>query len=216
MGIKIFIAEDHKVVRRGLREFLQNEPDFTIAGEAEDGQQIIDLLLSGVEGDVLLTDLNMPGMDGIQLAKLVQEKYPALKVILLTVMEEEEHIQQAFQAGIMSYIFKTADPQELIYAVRQVADGKSYFCSGLSVKLMKRIAELDRDQSLKCTNIEFSERELDVLRLIADGFTNEEAADKLFTSRRTVEGHRQAMIDKTGSRNSLALIRFAVQHGLLK
>lgn len=216
MGIKILIAEDHHVVRRGLREFLQDEPDFTIAGEAEHGQQIVDMLMGGMEIDVLLTDLSMPVMDGIQLTKTVGDKFPNVKVVLLTVMEEEEHIQQAFQAGIKSYVFKTADPQELVYAVRQVANGKTYLCSGLSDQLMRRIGGWQTDKAAKVTDIQFSERELDVLRLIADGYTNEQAADKLFTSRRTVEGHRQSMIDKTGSRNSLALVRFAVQHGLLK
>lgn len=215
MGIRILLADDHHMVRWGVKQLLLQEPDFTIAGEAENGQQVLDLLDKGAEVDVLLTDLSMPVMDGIHLAKVVGDKYPDLKIALLTIQEEECYIQQAFQSGVKSYIFKSADPQELIYAVKQVAVGKPYFCSGVSNYFINRFSSSTNTDKVLPADMKFSERELDVLRLIAEGYTNEEAADKLFTSRRTVEGHRQAMIDKTGSRNSLALVRFAVQHGLV-
>ncbi|WP_457127290.1 response regulator [Mucilaginibacter sp. HD30] len=216
MGIRILLADDHCVVRDGIRQILKQEPDFVIAGEGENGREIIDLLESGTEADVLLADLSMPIMDGIQLAEAVGVNYPNLKVVLLTFQEDEAFVQRAFQAGIKSYLFKTSDPHEMAFAVRQVASGNTYLCSNLANNLIKQITAWSRKSPVEATNIEFSERELDVLRLIADGFTNEEAADKLFTSRRTVEGHRQSMIDKTSSRNSLALVRFAVEHGLLK
>jgi two-component system response regulator NreC len=215
MGIRILLADDHHVVRWGVKQLLSQEPDLSITGEAENGQEVLDLLDHGVEVDVLLTDLSMPVMDGIHLAKILGEKYPDLKIALLTIQEEECYIQQAFQAGIKSYIFKSADPQELIHAVKQVARGKPYLCSGVSSYFINRFSSIANSDKVMPADIKFSERELDVLRLIAEGYTNEEAADKLFTSRRTVEGHRQAMIDKTGSRNSLALVRFAVQHGLV-
>ncbi|MDT3401341.1 hypothetical protein [Mucilaginibacter terrae] len=105
-------------------------------------------------------------------------------------MKEKSISQHAFQAGIKSYVFKTADPEELVYAVRQVASGKRYLCPKLSDQLMRRICGWQTDQSVKVTNIEFSKRELDVPRLIADSYTNDQAADKLFTSRCTVDGHR--------------------------
>lgn len=215
MGIRILLADDHHLVRSGVKQLLSQEADFTIAGEAENGAQILDMLDKGVEGDVLLTDLSMPVMNGIELSKAVGDRYPHLNVVLLTIQEEECYIQQAFQAGIKSYVFKSADPLELIYAVRQVASGKPYLCSGVSNYFIKQTLSGANNSKTPMANVDFSERELDVLRLIAEGFTNEEAADKLFTSRRTVEGHRQSMIDKTGSRNSLALVRFAVQHGII-
>lgn len=215
MAIRILLADDHHLVRCGVKQLLAQEADFTVTGEAENGAQILEILKNGVEADVLLTDLSMPVMDGLQLAQNIRDKYSHLKIILLTVPEEVCFIQQAFQLGITGYVFKTADPRELSYAVRQVAIGRAYFCSGVSDHFIKQASAQAGNNKTLPADVDFSERELDVLKLIAEGYTNEEAADKLFTSRRTVEGHRQAMIDKTGSRNSLALVRFAVQHGII-
>lgn len=129
--------------------------------------------------------------------------------------EDENFVEKAFRAGIKSYLFKSAETEELIFAIRQVAKSQPYLCAGLSERLIRKIGSFTAVKSTQIVHVEFSDREMDVLRLIADGYTNEEAADKLFTSKRTVEGHRQAMIDKTGSRNSLALITFAMRNGLL-
>ena len=215
MAIRILLADNHHLIRCGVKQLLTQEVDFTIAGEAENGSQILDLIKNGTEADVLLTDVSMPVMDGIQLSRTIRDNYPNLKIILLTVPEEEGFMQQAFQVGITGYVFKSAHPMELSYAVRQVASGRTYFCSGVSAYFIKQAAAQANNKKKTFTDVDFSERELDVLKLIAEGFTNEEAADKLFTSRRTVEGHRQAMINKTGCRNSLALVRFAVQHGFI-
>jgi two-component system response regulator NreC len=213
--IRILIADDHQLVRRGLRLLLEQEPDLSVVSEGSNGLEIMELLRSGVEADVLLADLNMPVMDGLELAKAIAEEYPSVQIILLTIQEEESYIQQAFQAGIKSYLFKTADAEEVVFAVRQVARKKSYLCADLAAKMIRRLSASSDFSATANNDVEFSDREMEVLRLIAAGFTNEEAADKLFTSRRTVEGHRQAMIDKTGSRNSLALVAFAIRHGLL-
>src|SRR4051812_23378727 len=114
MAIRILLADDHHVVRRGIRLILEQEQDFIIAGEGNNGQEILDLLNKGIEADVLLTDLTMPVLNGIQLAKAVTNNYPDIKIILLTIQEDEGHIQNAFQAGIKSYLFKSADPIELV------------------------------------------------------------------------------------------------------
>jgi len=213
--IRVLIADDHQVVRRGLRQVLEREPGMEIVGEAENGRAIMDMLENCVQADVLLTDLSMPVMNGLELAKAVTVQFPDLEIILLTIQEEESYIQQAFEAGIKSYVFKTAHEEELVFAVRQAARHQPYLCAGLSDKMIKKITISVHTPGAVVANVEFSEREMEVLKLIAAGYTNEEAAEKLFTSRRTVEGHRQSMIDKTGSRNSLALISFAMRHGLL-
>lgn len=213
--IRILIADDHQIVRRGLRQVLQQQPDLEVVGEGANGYEILELLKNGVKANVLLSDLSMPLMGGLELAKTITAEYPDLEIILLTIQEEESYIQQAFQAGIKSYIFKTAHEDELIFAVRQVARRQPYLCADLADKVIKRLAVSGQVPGVTTSDVDFSERELEVLRLIAAGYTNEEAADKLFTSKRTVEGHRQSMIDKTGSRNSLALISFAMRHGIL-
>lgn len=213
--IRILIADDHQLVRRGLRQVLEQETDFDVVGEGSNGQEILQLLEDGLEADVLLSDLSMPMIDGIELAKKIREKYPDMQIILLTIQEEDNYIQQAFQAGIQSYVFKTAHEEELVFAVRQVARHQPYLCAGLSGKVIGKFKNSAMDNGTTVEEVDFSERELEELRLIAAGFTNEEVAERLFTSKRTVEGHRQAMIDKTGSRNSLALISFAARNGLL-
>lgn len=213
--IRILISDDHQIVRRGLRQMLEQEPDLEVVGEAANGREILDLLEKGIEADVLLTDLCMPVMGGLELAQAIKERYQHPEIILLTIQEEESYIQQAFQIGIKSYLFKTAHEEEVIFAVRQVARHQPYLCAGLSSKMIRKIATSQDTYGAVAADVAFSEREMEVLRLIAAGYTNEEAAEKLFTSKRTVEGHRQSMIDKTASRNSLALISFAMRHGLL-
>jgi len=212
--IKVLIADDHAMVRRGISRTLEDEQDIEVVGEGKNGLEILALLDGGVQADVLLTDLNMPGMDGLGLARAVSESYPDLQVVLLTIQEDDQHIQQSFQQGVKSYLFKTAGENEIVFAIRQVAAGQPYLCSGLADKVISKIA-IPNGTVAKAADVEFSDRELEALRLIAAGFTNEETAEKMFTSKRTVEGYRQSMIDKTGSRNSLALIAFAMRHGLL-
>lgn len=213
--IRVLIVDDHHIVRRGIKQLLQEESGFEVSGEAADGKQALELLAAGLKTDILLADVNMPVMDGLALTKEVRERYRDLIVVLLSMQEDDNFVQQAFNYGITNYVFKTADSEELVFALKQASTGKSYVCSSLTERLIKRSSIITNAFEIKDTNIEFSTREMEVLRLIADGFTNEEAADRLFTSRRTVEGHRQSMIDKTGCRNSLALVRFAMQHGLL-
>ncbi|TSD66434.1 response regulator transcription factor [Inquilinus sp. KBS0705] len=214
--IKVLIADDHPVVRCGLRQLL--EQDFVVMGEAANGREALDLLINGLDVNVVLADVSMPVMDGLQLAQAVQENFDNLPLVLLTMRDEESIVQQAFDNGVITFLFKTADTQELIFALKQAALGKPYICSELADRMIKRsgtLAKLRQSAREITTDIDFSKRELEVLELIADGYTNEQAADKLFTSRRTVEGHRQAMLDKTGCRNSLALVRFAMRNGLL-
>lgn len=213
--INIILAEDQQLVRSGLRQILSREPEFNVAGEAGDGQEVLDLLESGVKADVLLTDIGMPKINGLEVAATVHTRFPAVHVLLLTMQEEEKYIQKAFQAGVKSYLLKTTNADELIFAIKQVARDRSYLCSSVADSLIKRLTPgqvLTSDQMQK---VDFSKREMEVLQLIADGYTNEEAADKLFTSRRTVEGHRQSMINKTGMRNTPALIRFAMRQGII-
>jgi DNA-binding NarL/FixJ family response regulator len=213
--INIILAEDQQLVRSGLRNILTREPEFNVTGEAGDGQQVLDLLESGVKADVLLTDIGMPKINGLEVAATVQARFPAVHVVLLTMQEEEKYIQKAFQAGVKSYLLKTTDADELIFAIKQVARDRSYLCSSVADSLIKRLTPGQILTSDRMQNVDFSKREMEVLQLIADGYTNEEAADKLFTSRRTVEGHRQSMINKTGARNTPALIRFAMRHGII-
>jgi two-component system response regulator NreC len=213
--INIILAEDHQIVRSGLRQILAYEPEFNITGEANNGQQVLDMLENNVKADVLLTDINMPEINGLELTSIVRSRYPSIQMLLLTMQEDEKYIHKAFQAGVKSYLFKTTDKEELVFAIKQTARNRSYVCSSVADSLIKRLISKQTWSSTTTPHIDFSKRELEVLYLIAEGYTNEEAAEKLFTSRRTVEGHRQSMINKIGVRNTPALIRYAMRHGII-
>ncbi|GAA4084573.1 response regulator transcription factor [Mucilaginibacter panaciglaebae] len=214
--INIILAEDHHIVRLGLRHILMQEPEFQIVGEASNGQQVIDLLESNVNADVLLTDISMPQISGLELADIVNTRFPQINTLLLTMQEEEEYMFKAFRLGVKSYMLKSTDADELIFAIKQVARKRRYLCSSVADRLIKRLVLDNMPVSLPSPNIDFSVREIEVLQLIAEGYTNEEIAEKLFTSRRTVEGYRQSLINKTGTRNTATLIRFVMRHRIIE
>lgn len=212
--INIILADDHNIVRNGIRNLLEKETDIQVAGEALSGSEVLQLLEAN-RTDIILADMNMPGYSGIELAEKIKTSGNAAKVILLTMHDHQHYINKAFQAGVSAYLIKSISPDELLFAIRQVHKGRKYLCSELSLRLLDQAIASPVTEEAK-TAVEFSERELAILTLIAEGFTNQEIADKLFTSKRTVEGHRQSMIDKSGVRNTPSLVRYAIRHGIIK
>ena len=159
----------------------------------------------------------MEGIDGITLIKEVKQLNPAIAVVILSMHDNEKYVLQSFAEEASGYILKSVSSNELIFALRFIASGQKYVCSEIVSKMIATLLEnkhfqIDNEKS----EIEFSSRELEILILIAEGYTNLEMAEKLFISKRTVEGHRQALIDKTNSKNTAALIRFAVLRGLIQ
>ncbi|MGM9478119.1 response regulator [Pedobacter sp. GSP4] len=214
--IRIIIAEDHLIVRNGLKMLLGTQPDFQIVGLAADGQEVLDLLGRGIETDIVLTDINMPGMDGLTLIEtLVAQKHPA-KSIVLSMIDTEPYVLKVFAAGASGYALKNMDETELIFAIRIVFAGQRFLSTELTSGLIdKAVHHTFNPQPQTEKTVELSVRELEVLNLIADGMTNTEMGEQLFLSKRTIEGHRQALLDKTGSRNTARLIRYAVMNNLL-
>lgn len=214
--IKIILAEDHNIVRDGIRNLLEKEKDLQIVGEALNGQEVIDMIDKGISPDIILADINMPVMTGIEMAAIAHAKLPVAKIIILSMLDHERYVVQAFQAGVSGYLLKNISADELIFAIRHVHIDGRYICSELSLRFLDRlISQPDRRQHEVDTGIEFSTRDIEVLMLIADGLTNQEIADRLYTSKRTIEGYRQSLIERTGSRNTAALIRYALLHGLI-
>ena len=214
--LKVILAEDHNIVRNGIKILLEAEEDIEVVGEATNGQEVLDFLDAGNSPDLILSDINMPLMDGIMLLETLKEQYPQTKVILLSMLDNEEYITKAFQEGASGYLLKSAGADELIFALRHVNSGNKYLSSELSVKLLDRVNSTISSTTLIKNDIEFSAREIEVLQLIAHGMTNLEMSEKLFLSKRTIEGHRQNLIEKTGSKNTAALIRFAVLSGIVQ
>lgn len=210
--INILLAEDHVIVRDGMNAILSTETDFTVVGEASNGEEALALLQNGLKPDVVLTDINMPELDGLELAEKLREEFPQVKVAILTMVEDESTLQLAFDHGAAGYIIKTVCRQELAFAIRHIAKGNHYISADLACKLIRQ-ASSPQPTALK---IDLSLRESEILKLVAAGMTNNQIADKLFTSRRTVEGHRQKLLNKTRTKNTASLIHFAIQHKLLE
>lgn len=213
--MKILLVEDHNIVRDGIKSLLLSEPGFQIVGEATNGKEALRKLESGLDATIVLADINMPELNGLELAGILKNKFPDIKVIILTMLDNENYIQQAFVNGAMGYLLKIVGRDELVFAVKHVKAGHTYICSDLAFKLLKKNSGFYSINEFVTKEVHLSSRELEVLRMVASGFTNHEIADKLFTSRRTVEGHRQKLLNKTGTKNTAALIRYAIQYKIL-
>lgn len=214
---QIILAEDHNIVRNGLKILLEADEEFRIVGEHANGQEVIDALNSGVKADIVLADINMPIMDGITLTTNLKEQFPYIHVVILSMLDNEKYVTQAFTEGAAAYLLKSVSSEELLFALKQVHSGGRYLCAEISLNLLEGLI----NSSILTENhidqeIDFSSRELEVLHLIAQGLTNQEMSEKLFLSKRTIEGHRQSLIEKTGSRNTAALIRFSVLSGIVQ
>jgi DNA-binding NarL/FixJ family response regulator len=214
--INIILAEDHHLVRNGIKTILELQPNLTISGEATNGAEVIKLLEQKVPADVVLADMNMPVVSGLELTEKLHQEYPKLKIIILSALDHEKYVVKAFQLGACGYLLKNVRADELLFAIKHVHEGEQYVCSELTSRFLNRLVALPNlEHSEKVQDLEFTEREIEKLRLISEGYTNQEIADKIFTSKRTVEGLRQVLIDKTGSRNTAALVRFALVNGLI-
>ena len=214
--MKIILAEDHQIVRNGIKMLLESQGEITVVAEADNGIEVLRYFQDGGQADVVITDINMPEMDGITLITELKIISPNTRIIMLSMLDNEKYIAQAFIEGARGYLLKNISEEELNFALRYVSGGGRYLCAELSEKLLDKLISNPLQQANAAgQNIDFSLREMEVLHLIAEGYTNTEMADKLFLSKRTIEGHRQALIDKTGAKNTAALIRFAVINGFI-
>ncbi|MFL5730478.1 MAG: response regulator [Cytophagaceae bacterium] len=217
--INVFIAEDHKIVREGIISMFRDEKDISIVGEAENGKEVLEKM-GNLNVDVMLVDINMPHMNGTELTRHISENYKDIKILALSMMDHENYVTQMFEAGATGYLLKNTGREELKYALRRVSEGEPYISHKIAVSMIKKLADQNR-MSSTCSSaakisVDLSDRELEILELIAEGFTNTEIADKTFTSRRTVETHRKNLIEKTGAKNTATLIKFAIVNGILK
>ncbi len=216
--IRLFLVDDHSIVRNGLRALLAAEADLVVVGEASHGQELLDCLPS-TPADVVLLDLAMPVLDGLATTTRLRAEYPGLHVLVLTMVVEPQRIGELFAAGARGYMLKSAGQIELLMAIRFVGAGGLYLCSNLSLCLLQQVLAHAASPAAKAPNSQYAghltARELEVLRLLAAGLTTNDIAAKLFTSKRTIESHRQHILEKTQTKNTAALIHRAMTEGLL-
>jgi DNA-binding NarL/FixJ family response regulator len=212
--IKVLIADDHKIVRVGLRGILEREEDITVIGEAEDGGQVLEILKENIT-DVILMDIDMGRTSGVVTTQKVKETYPDVHVLVLTMHEEKDHIISMLEAGASGYLLKNAGREELLAAVHTVVKGDSYFSNQVSATLLQAITNIKRKSPRSNNNTPLTDREIEVLQLIAQEYSNGEIAEKLFISIRTVDTHRRNILEKLQLKNTAGLVKYAIEKALL-
>ena len=213
-NIKIVIAEDHTILREGLKALLNSDPQFDIIGEAADGREAV-RRVEKLGPDLILMDLSMPRMSGMEAIREIKNRYPETRIIALTVHKTDEYLHTTLQAGADGYVLKDATHDELVLAIKNVMKGRSYLSPGVSEKVIEGYLEGKESVAPDSPWETLSPREREVLKLIAEGYKNKEIADDLCISLKTVEKHRANLMKKLDLHNAAALTVYAMQKGLV-
>jgi len=214
--IRVLVADDHTIVREGVSLLLQTKPDIEVLGEAKNGREAVDKTLQ-LQPDVVLMDMAMPELNGLEATKQIITARPSTRVLVLTVHESDEYFYQALQAGASGYVLKGATSTELIAAVRAVHSGGIYLHPAVARKLVSDyIQSVSSEGTPRDRYDGLTPREKEVLILIADGTTNQEIARKLVLSPSTVQTHRSNIMEKLNLHNRAELIKYAIRHGLIR
>jgi DNA-binding NarL/FixJ family response regulator len=209
--IKVILADDHNLFRNGLKLLLSGQDHVKVVAEASDGTELLELL-DNTYPDVVLLDIEMPVMNGIEAAQKAISKYPNLKIISLSMYGEEEYYYKMIDAGVKGFILKNSDIAEVMKAIKIVIEGGTYFSSDVLYNVVKNIKSVVRTPN---NTASLSERELEVLEQICRGLSNQEIADTLFISKRTVEKHRASLLSKTNTKNTANLVMYAIENKLV-
>jgi len=210
--IKVLLADDHSIVREGLRRIVEESGDLEVVAEAADGREALKQVAE-LAPDVAVVDISMPGIDGLEVVSRLKDTHPGLPVLILTMHEEAQYIVRAIEAGAMGYLTKQSAPEQLVTAIRRVYSGQRYITDDATEALALRIARGTRD---KTPLDSLSMRELQVLRRLAMGHTNREIAQAYSLSIKTVDTYRARLLKKLDLRNNAELIRFAIQNSLIE
>ena len=212
-SIRLVIVDDHGLFRNGLKLLLNTTQLVQVVGEASNGVEFLDLIKSGLP-DIVLMDIDMPLMDGIEATRRAIALYPDLKIITLSMYGEDEYYYQMIEAGVKGFLLKNSDISELKQAIQQVYAGKTYFSEELLLSMLRNIKTVSVAE--KSGEVSLSDREIEVLQQICKGQSNQEIADVLHISKRTVDKHRANLLEKTNCRNTASLVMYALKNKLIE
>lgn len=204
--IKLILADDHKLFREGVRSILESSEDFEIIDEVANGRTLISSLREK-ETDLIILDISMPGLSGIEATRLIKKEYPCLKILILSMHSEESFIRSAIEAGASGYLPKEIDHNELIEAIHIIHEGGNYYSKDISNKLINSYLNKEKQN--------LTPREKEIVALVCDGLTNKEIADRLSISVRTVDCHKNNILQKLGLRSSVDLVKYAIKNQLI-
>lgn len=211
--IKLFIVDDHQMMIDGIKALLRNEKQFEIIGEATRAKNALDEL-ENLLPDIIITDIQMPEMNGIEFTRLVKTKYPTIKVLVLSMSGEEGMISEMLDAGISGYVIKNTGREELKNALTKIAEGDVFFSDAVAVEMM-RAYQNSKKRDLQDEIINLTTREKEIIKLIAKEYSNLKIGETLFISERTVETHRKNIFRKTKTKGVVGLIKFAIEQKLI-
>lgn len=209
--IRILIADDHEIFRDGFKLMMKKQTEIEIIGEAENGRELLELTAATLP-DVVVTDIKMPLMDGIESTKQIKAAHPFIEVVALSMFDEENLVIDMLEAGAKGYLLKNTHKQEVVQAVTAVYKKETYFCKQTSTKLAQMIAKSKFTPFKPVKKPGFNERELEIIRLICQEFSNKEIAHKLNMSIRTVEGYREKILEKIEAKNVAGLVVYAIRN----
>lgn len=212
MSIRILIADDHGVMRAGLRAMLEDEPGIEVVGEAVDGEQVL-ILAAELLPDIVLLDIGMPALDGIEATRRLKQTHSQIKVLILSLYEDEKLLREAIKVGAAGYVIKRAAEDELLAAIKSVSRGDMYIHPAITRLL---VSDISAKVHLEKGALEsLTPRELEVMGYLIRGYTNRQIAEALFISVRTVESHRASLLGKLALKNRVELVEFAKKYGLM-
>ena len=210
--MKVIICDDQSIVRDGLAMLLKLEPDIQVLGTAEDGAAALELIARS-KPDLVLMDLKMPVLNGVEATRQIRKNYPEIKVLILTTYDDDEWVFDAIQAGASGYLLKDTPREDLVKAIKGTAAGKTYMDPSIAGKVLEKVSS-HQTQSASQVTSKLTERELDILRLIAKGLSNVDISERLFLSEGTVRNHVSAILAKLGVSDRTQAAIIAIQHGL--
>ena len=215
LKIHLMIADDHEVYRDGLKSLLEKSPDLEVIGEASNGSELVALCLKRLP-DIILTDIMMPEMDGIEATSIITKQFPTVRVIALSMFNEDSLILDMLNAGALGYLIKNAHKTEILEAIHSVNKNYPYYCKSTSIKLARAIGSAVTIRQKQKEKASFSPKELEIIKFICEEKTSKEMADELHLSSRTVEEYRQRIKDKMEVKGTTGIVIYAIQHQLYK